>query len=186
MKVSEPMTEEAFQVWLLDTVARYPEIDSIHLTGSRSEGSHKPDSDYDLVVCLSEALYDTETIVSQSGYRHKIARRKDDTELRIALSTRRPAIEIFFLRPDGLLARYMEPEEYYKGQIPGDQMEGLLEICGTEEKVMEALMDGHLLGDYDRLYRSLKKAQPVYIKLLKAIKKQFKAVKSSKKEDVYD
>lgn len=167
MKVSEPMTEEAFQTWLLDTIAKYPEIDSIYLVGSRSEGCHKADSDYDLVVCLSDNLYETETIVSQDVYRHDISRRKDDTELRIALSTRRSAIEIFYLRPDGILTRYMYPEEYYKGQIPEDQMEGLLEIYGTKERIIEAIMDGELLGDFKRLYRSLDKAKSVYIKQLK-------------------
>lgn len=140
---AEVMTEEDFQDWLQETVRKWPEIESIHLTGSRAEGYHSEDSDYDLIICLPERYYKTET--TESGY--EISNRKDDTELRIAQDRRRPALDIFFLRPDGVLIRHNYADSVYDG---------------SGEQAQEAFMDGSLLGDFDRLYKSLKDAKELY------------------------
>jgi predicted nucleotidyltransferase len=75
--------------WAADARRLYPAIVSVHLVGSRAGKRCRPNSDWDLVVCLADDLYD------------ELGEPVDDTEQRIAFD---PALyfsglDLYFLRP---------------------------------------------------------------------------------------
>jgi predicted nucleotidyltransferase len=151
------MTEKDFQKWLQETVRRWPEIESIYLTGSRARGYHREDSDYDLIICLAESYYETET---RDGYR--ISRRKDDTELRMIHDIVGPGLDIFFYRPDGHLRRHIYLDGVCDLEMYYENMEILADASGSIKGAMDAGWDGFLMGDFDMLYKSLKYAKELY------------------------
>lgn len=89
---------QELSTWLAAVVESYGDvIEDVVLAGSRSSDLHRPDSDWDVVVCLADAVYaDPETA--------------DRTELAITVDPRLPrpqqTLDLFFLRSSGELIRW--------------------------------------------------------------------------------
>jgi len=143
------LTERAFNKWLSKLTELYPEIDCVLLVGSRASGYSRPDSDWDVVICLEDNCYQDDTQV-------------DKIEQRIAFDPAlcSDALDIFWLRPSGSLGRW----EYGPDEAPPSR----LQVADSDEWLKE-WVNGHLLvgepmGDFDRLYRSLDKGKILYDK----------------------
>lgn len=173
MRVSEQdiMTEEQFQAWLDELVTLHPEITDVMLVGSRALGVNRPDSDFDVIICLRDACYELIekacVAIDGSPSTYTTARARDYGELRMALEISRPSLDIFFLWPDGTLHRYNYLELIYEELLEG-KYQALMELVGHELSDEEAsqlagpILDGELEGDFTRLYKELGHAKALY------------------------
>jgi predicted nucleotidyltransferase len=153
------MLEEDFQQWLQRLGNKYPQVTNVALVGSRADDCARVDSDWDVVICLEDSIYDIEEHKSkQSAYTYTTSELKDkeqNIEQLISwdeeIGSDSPALDIFFLRPGGTLSRWERSSflEELKAKYPGD-------------KGIQMLLDGVPAGDFDRLYKSLKYAKVVY------------------------
>jgi hypothetical protein len=88
---------EAFDLgtWVAEVRSRYPELEEILLIGSRSRGTQREDSDYDVVIMVEDE--------------------DEDLEKRIATEFYCVQVDLFFLRPHGFrpglgrLRRWADP-----------------------------------------------------------------------------
>ncbi len=181
------LTEAAFEAWLQTLVESWPQVETVALTGSRARGQAKPDSDWDVIVCLEASCYQT--------HAESWPQQVDKVEQRIAFDPRlrQDAIDLFFMDPTGHLRRWewLHLRDLLEWLAP-DERTVLEEIAGPVEALLqkpeeEALaqikracyvssgqdedltlyglaeaLHGDLQGDFSRLYASLDKAQVLY------------------------
>jgi predicted nucleotidyltransferase len=187
----EHLSEADFEAWLERLISRWPQVDSVHLTGSRSRGMDRPDSDWDIIVCLTAECYEE---IGRNANRFGewiYYQPLDKIEQQIAFDVelRHEAIDLFFMDPGGALRRWqwlevkelldiLPDEEQAVLEALIGEVESLLEL--PEEEALERLEQackaaapqeletlehfsaGDLYGDFDRLYRSLSDAKELY------------------------
>jgi len=102
------------QQWTNETAARYPEVLSVHLIGSRANRTAKEHSDFDFIVCLSDDCYKV------NGF---------EIEKKIAEENWHKDIDIYWLRPGGSFGNWpvrakdttlLEADESYSCHLSGD------------------------------------------------------------------
>ena len=160
------LTAAEFEAWLYKLLELYPQqVEVVALVGSRAFGYARPDSDWDVILCLEKDCY-------QEG------EQIDKIEQRIAFDPdlRSEAIEIFFLRPDGGLGRWQfgpdEPPplpEYVtvhrpKGNGEYEKIRRKFDPEADEgdDYIAHCILNGYPEGDFDRLRKSLKRAKVLY------------------------
>jgi hypothetical protein len=138
--------------WARRLAAKWPQVESVWLCGSRAHGWHDPlFSDYDVIVCLRDDCYERSR---PEGCVRDLFRPKDQIEQRIAFDPEfnfGEALDLFFLDPGGALSRW--------AWGPGDPPEWVLR---EEEWLRQYLLAGDVIGDFDRLYRDLKNAKCLF------------------------
>ena len=177
------LTEAAFEAWLQTLVESWPQVETVALTGSRARGQAKPDSDWDVIVCLEASCYQT--------HAESWPQQVDKVEQRIAFDPRlrQDAIDLFFMDPTGHLRRWewlhlrdllerLAPDERTVLEEIAGPVEALLQkpeeetlaqikraCCVSSDLTLYGLAEalhGDLQGDFSRLYASLDKAQVLY------------------------
>jgi hypothetical protein len=148
----------------------------------------RPDSDWDILVCLSAECYQESGRNATGEYVYYQPLDKIEQQIAFDVELRHEAIDLFFSDPGGglrrwqwlevreLLALLSDKELAVLKELIGD-VESLLEL--PEEEALERLeqacttareplyilghyLTGDLCGDFDRLYRSLSDAKQLY------------------------
>lgn len=157
------MAEEQFLAWLDELVDSHPEVIKVWLMGSR-----------DVVIKLDDSCYQIKKVKSEEvdslwpGMIYTIAEQRDRQELKLALAISRPALDVFFLRPDGSIHRYLYQAHIYDELLAGQYKS--LKMCGwalamadgDEKLAAESVLDGAFEGDFTRLLKELWRANELF------------------------
>lgn len=115
------MNDDSFLEWCNRLVKKHPMITDIILTGSRGTDVYNNDSDWDVIICLEEELYEQGTGPWLEAY--------------LTIWTHFEGLDLFFVRPDGEFTRHLGGmTEYLSDQ--GDWDRFYKAIGRSEYKVM--------------------------------------------------
>ena len=155
------MTQEEFDAWLERLLALYPQVTEVSLVGSRAFGYARPNSDWDVILCLEDDCYQPD----EKGHPVQV----DKIEQRLAYDPAlySKALDIFYLRPDGSLGRWdlgpdeelkddPEMDEYVKDvsslDIRQETLTGSIGVSVSQDAVQER---GGLMADIQDIYSRL-------------------------------
>jgi predicted nucleotidyltransferase len=149
LKAQRPAVPDVDLVaWVDRLTKKYPQVQSVHLCGSRARGLQSHGSDYDLCLCLEDGAYELiDGHVQQKNQIEQVI--SFDPEICFK------GLDLFFLRPRSTLHRWMwgpggpSLEEILEEQARLDAELGQ-EHCEWWE---DCVRDGSPIGDFDRWWR---------------------------------
>ena len=98
--LGQSLNEQEFKEWLKTIIELYPMIKTVWLMGSRNEGNFRDDSDWDVIIELTESCYINNLPNPSKNIEKKIANNQ------LLNEKGKYHVDIFYLRPDGFIARY--------------------------------------------------------------------------------